>query len=407
MTISRRHFGLGSLGLALTAFATGAGNAVSRRFLFVHAEGGWDPLCVFAPLFDAPQIDMEPGTQPLAIGNFNLVDSAARPAVPTFFQRWGDQTVLINGLNTRSVNHETCQSVALTGSTSDGASDWATLIAVAAEHKYYLPHLVLNGPSFPGAHTIVVSRAEGLVEGAVNGFVLEDGSPSLTPPSAQSTALVNQFVERRATALAASAGAPGMASSHLAAIKRSQALADASDLVRFPAVEDLSSRASNAITLLADGITRCASVSTDFVWDTHEDNTPQTALFQQLFTDLDTIMETLANTDGPDGNPLADDTVVVVLSEMARTPAYNAQQGRDHWPYTTAMLIGAGIEGNRTIGGYTDLYAGIGVDPKTGELDTTQTGISAGMLGATLLALGDIDPGQHLTSTEVLQGVLT
>jgi uncharacterized protein (DUF1501 family) len=90
---------------------------------------------------------------------------------------------------------------------------------------------------------------------------------------------------------------------------------------------------------------------------------------------------------------------------MARTPAYNESQGRDHWPYTTMFLMGPGIAGGRTFGGYTNLYTGVGVD-EGGELDASIPGISADSLGATLLVLGDVDPDAHLRGAMPIPGVL-
>ena len=106
------------------------------------------------------------------------------------------------------------------------------------------------------------------------------------------------------------------------------------------------------------------------------------------------------------GESLADVTHVVVLSEMGRTPQYNATNGRDHWPYTSALIIGPNVTGNRTIGGFNDLYGGIGVDLASGELDQNAPGIDAKALGSTLLALGDVDPAAYITKPEVIQGVL-
>jgi len=404
MKFTRRRLGLGTLGLALAGLSTGAAHSLRRRFLFVHAEGGWDPLCVFAPLFDSPQIDMEPETAPLSIGNFSLVDSPGRPAARAFFEKWGSQTLLLNGISTRSVNHETCQAVALTGSTSDAGADWATMLAAAQEQSYYLPHLVLNGPSFPGAYNIVVNRAEGALQPTVHGDLLELTDVPLEQPSDGARALVDDYLATRVEQFGAT---NDLARAHQSAVNRSRALTDAKELIDFPAADSLATRASNAIGMLADGVTRCATLSTEFVWDTHTNNAEQTPLFQELFTELDVILATLASTKSAEGTLLSEDTVVVVLSEMARTPAFNATQGRDHWPYTSAMIIGPGIQGNRTIGAFNDVYAGIGVDPKTGDLDSNRVGIDAPMLGATLLALGDVDPGQFLKNPEVVEGVLT
>jgi hypothetical protein len=42
--------------------------------------------------------------------------------------------------------------------------------------------------------------------------------------------------------------------------------------------------------------------------------------------------------------------VVVVQSEMGRTPTYNNGNGKDHWSIGSIMFLGAGIRGNRVIG---------------------------------------------------------
>ena len=47
---------------------------------------------------------------------------------------------------------------------------------------------------------------------------------------------------------------------------------------------------------------------------------------------------------------LAGKVVIAVGSDFGRTPAYNAQNGKDHWNITSMMFMGAGIAGGRVIG---------------------------------------------------------
>lgn len=42
--------------------------------------------------------------------------------------------------------------------------------------------------------------------------------------------------------------------------------------------------------------------------------------------------------------------VVIIQSEMGRTPNYNGGNGKDHWSIGSAMFLGPGIKGNRVIG---------------------------------------------------------
>ena len=72
--------------------------------------------------------------------------------------------------------------------------------------------------------------------------------------------------------------------------------------------------------------------------------------FDHLFARLSTIVDTLRSTNGADGAPLLQNTMIAVLSEMGRTPQLNQSQGKDHWPFTSAMLISDGCEGGRVLG---------------------------------------------------------
>ncbi|MSR54094.1 MAG: DUF1501 domain-containing protein [Gemmataceae bacterium] len=82
-------------------------------------------------------------------------------------------------------------------------------------------------------------------------------------------------------------------------------------------------------------------------WDTHTRNFPilkdnKLPGFDQTFSAL---MEDL------DARGMLDDTMVVVTSEMGRTPKINASGGRDHWTYCYGSLFaGAGIKGGSVYG---------------------------------------------------------
>lgn len=47
---------------------------------------------------------------------------------------------------------------------------------------------------------------------------------------------------------------------------------------------------------------------------------------------------------------IRDKLVVIIQSEMGRTPDYNKGNGKDHWSIGSAMFLGPGIQGNRVIG---------------------------------------------------------
>jgi Protein of unknown function (DUF1501) len=82
-------------------------------------------------------------------------------------------------------------------------------------------------------------------------------------------------------------------------------------------------------------------------WDTHTKNFPilkdnKLPGFDQVFTAL---LEDL------DARGMLDETLVVVTSEMGRTPKINGNGGRDHWTYCYGtMFAGAGIQGGSVYG---------------------------------------------------------
>ena len=402
-TLGRRGFWLAALG-TLAALATGAGSTGSKRFLFVQANGGWDPLCVFAPKFGAPLIQMELGCQPMAIGNFSLVGSDNRPNVEAFFARFHDRILLVNGLSTRSVNHQACMAIANTGTPSGDRSDWATLLAAPAASTFLLPHLGFHASLYAGPHAGIVARGDGLLEQAVDGSVIDIAEGAASSLPAGVAPAIDRHLGERAAARASTAGAISVA--YDAAAARSRAIVDARELFRFSPGSEMAVQVENAIKVLANGISRSVTISPAGFWDTHFGNDQQSILFDDLFAGLTATLDRLATTPSPAGGVLADDTVMVVLSEMGRTPAYNDFSGRDHWPFTSAMIIGPGITGGRTIGGYDDGYIGVGVDPATGELDPARNGISAEAFGATLLALGDVDSREFLPGVEPITAVL-
>ena len=61
--------------------------------------------------------------------------------------------------------------------------------------------------------------------------------------------------------------------------------------------------------------------------------------------------------------------VLVLQSEMGRTPNYNKGDGKDHWSIGSAMFLGPGIKGNRVIGGTDEGQFAIPIDPKTLQQD--------------------------------------
>jgi hypothetical protein len=88
-------------------------------------------------------------------------------------------------------------------------------------------------------------------------------------------------------------------------------------------------------------------------WDTHTQNF--SILRDNKLPHFDQTYSALM--DDLDARGLLDETLVVVMSEMGRTPRINGNAGRDHWTFCySVMLAGAGIRGG-TVCGSSDAQA--------------------------------------------------
>ena len=381
-------------------------NELSRILL---CGGGWDPALVFAPSVGADDGVDRDSEEVSSLGGHTWVSSPSRPAVDAFFAAHGAQTLLINGLEVRNVDHTICTHLAKTGGTGGDLPDWATIIAQERASDFIIPHLALGGPAFTGPFPTSVVRVSGTdaLYQMLGGSLLTYSQD--TVPLFESRSVLDDFAAARQQAVEAE-GATGRRQALIADHGRSlDVMAQAEpykDLLK--ASSSLSIQAANAVAVLESGLSRCVSLSQTYNgYDSHTSNFWYQESYQnELFTVLDELMTLLASTAGTSGGSLLDETTVVVHSEMGKTPQLNSGGGKDHWPYTSTMLLGAGVTGDRVVGAYDGALAGRPVDLGTAELSDSGQVMTASTLGATFLALADVDPGDWGLDSDPLTGVL-
>jgi uncharacterized protein (DUF1501 family) len=98
------------------------------------------------------------------------------------------------------------------------------------------------------------------------------------------------------------------------------------------------------------------------------------------------------------------ETVIAVVSEMGRTPKLNGDEGKDHWPVTSAMLIGTGIGGGRVLGATDEAFGGRNVDLATGAVSDSGAPLRHGNFAAGVLEQVGVDPAAYLGSSSPLRG---
>jgi hypothetical protein len=413
MSLDRRSFlaGAGAAGLLAPTLARGSVSPADRRFLFVFASGGWDPTRVFADAFDNGNVDMEPDAAPATAHGLPYVDHPQRPSVRAFFEAHAERTLVLNGLLVRSIAHEICRMIAMTGDSSGLKADWPAILG-ASGSPVTVPSLVLGGPSFPGPLGAAVARtgSAGQLEALVDGDIVawsDQVQPGLPLPTQH---IVDRFAVGRASAQSQrvlGGNAAELYAAYAEATQSAQALRDLRYTMDFTGGATLAEQAEVAVDALTVGMSRCVCLSAEGEWDSHATNDPiQSVLFESTFAGLNQLMALLGGAPGRAGGSLLDETVVVVLSEMGRTPQLNGFAGKDHWPYTSAMVVGPGVTGGRVVGGFDALYGGRPVDPGSGDVVDDGPLLSAEALGATLLALADVDPAEHVPGVAPITGVL-
>ncbi len=127
--------------------------------------------------------------------------------------------------------------------------------------------------------------------------------------------------------------------------------------------ERLSQQAEIALASFRAGV--CVSANLDIgQFDSHANNDPdQMKLIPEFLAGIAYIIRRAAELK------IREQLVVVIQSEMGRTPNYNTGNGKDHWSIGSAMFLGRGIKGNRVIGATDEKQFAVALDPQTLKLD--------------------------------------
>jgi uncharacterized protein (DUF1501 family) len=409
---------VGAGGLLLPHRLYAGSGASDRKFLFVFATGGWDQCYCFAPLFDSEAIEMENDAAAATVNGITFVEAPSRPNVRSFFEDWGDKTALINGLEARSVAHDVCLRLVMTGTQQPSADDWSATIAAYASGDPLMPMIHRSGPSYTYRHGSSVVRvgSANQLPNLLDGSALQASDQGVVLPASDLESLQDAYAHEIATrreAAAARGRALALMSQARTAEERLAALARLSSELdlNLGGGSDLGTMLGSMLDIFEQDLARTALVGhTGFMglgWDTHANAALQGDNFDELFGVLSDVMTELHERPGPSGGTLADITTVVVLSEMGRYPQLNSRQGKEHWTFTSAMIIGAGVRGGQTIGGYDEFCTGQPVELNSGEIREDGVLLLPNHLGSTLLRIAGLDDQEFQPGFGAIEAILS
>jgi len=380
--MDRRKFvrlcGSAGLGLAVPAGLPASEDRAEHQpyegpyYVVFNASGGWDTTYIMDPkgvndinkLYKAGDIVTE--------GNHKLAPIAKHittgMSTEAFFKKYGSELLVINGMDYSVNNHDPCARYMATGKLDSLAyPTFAALVAACRGAKYPLAFLTFGNYSATG-NIVPMARIPYL--NSLNLIANADGVGG-NERSPYHDNFVSDRIER---ALAEKAEADGI-SPRLPRAERGQSMLYAAQLnsktlkwvtpyvPKTSPKERLHQQADIALAAFKGGVCVSANLSIG-QFDSHNTNdVDQMKLIPELLAGIDYFLKRAEELK------IREQVVVIVQSEMGRTPTYSNSGGKDHWSIGSAMFLGKGIKGNRVVGATDDKQFLVPLDPKTLKTD--------------------------------------
>ena len=341
-----------------------------------NASGGWDTTLLMDPkgvnginrLYQEGDI-LTHGALRFAPTAKAVADAGKQERLSNedFFRRYGAELMVCNGLDYSVNNHAPCSRYMATGHLDSLAyPTFAALVAACRGATCPLAFLTFGNYSATG-NIVPMARVPYLPTLAriANADCVEGNARSPYHEDFALDRIEAALKEHTDSQLAPAAGGllPRVerASSVLyAAQVNSKALQRVTPwIAATQPKERLQQQAEIALASFKAGI--CVSANlTIGQFDSHANNDrDQINLIPELLAGVDYLLRR-AEVMG-----IRDRLVVIMQSEMGRTPEYNKGNGKDHWSIGSAMFLGAGIRGNRVVGATDDGQFLRPLDPRT------------------------------------------
>jgi hypothetical protein len=342
-------------------------------YVVFNASGGWDTTYLMDPkgvnginrLFKKDDI--------LTQGKHVFAPTAKQVekgmSNEDFFKTYGSELLTLNGLDYSINNHSPCQRYMATGKLDSLAyPTFAALVAACRGPETPLAFLTFGNYSATG-NLVPMARIPYLpslrlianadsVQGIARNHYHDD--------------FVQDLIEK---ALSEQAEAPMQGNPQLPRAERAQSMLYAAQtnskaLKRVtPYIsnnipkERLAKQAEIALSCFKGGVCVSANLSIG-QFDSHATNDPdQMRLIPEFLSGIDYLMKRAEELK------IRDKLVVVIQSEMGRTPHYNKGQGKDHWSIGSIMFMGQGIRGNRVVGATDERQFLVPINNKTLAID--------------------------------------
>ncbi|PRQ09892.1 DUF1501 domain-containing protein [Enhygromyxa salina] len=364
-------------------------------WIFVNAGGGWDPTSMCDPKGRANEMEVDPmnmylSGDILSAGNISYAPVGYND---TFFQKYYQDLLIINGLDMQTNGHDSGSRHVWSGRLIEGFPSIAALVAANSG-----PELPMSYLSFGG-----YDETAGLVARTRSGNVNALGRiayPDRFDPnnaddrfhSVKAGELIQSARDGRRTTQELTATLPAEQIAMNQMFTATDGANELKLLQQYLPAElandnQLRRQAQVALAAYRAGISIAVNLNVGG-FDTHGDHDNQhIPRLASLLEGVDAIWQEA------EAQQVADNVVVVVGSDFGRTPGYNPNNGKDHWSVSSMMLMGKGIKGNRVVGGSTDRHQPLKVDPNSLALSESGVRIEPQHVHYELRKLAGLDGG--------------
>ncbi|TWU06302.1 DUF1501 domain-containing protein [Stieleria varia] len=371
-----RLFGAAGIGLTATACADDESESEPPYdgpfYVVVNASGGWDTTYLMDPkgvgginrLYDNGDILTE-GEIKFAPTSKHITEGMSNE---DFFARYAKELLVLNGLDYSVNNHSPCSRYMATGHLDSAAyPTFAALVAACRGPECPLSFLTFGNYSatanlvpmarVPYIQSLKLLANADSVHGATQHPYHDDFASDRIE---QTLAKQNQRSATRSS-LPRQKRAESML---YAAQWNSQSLSRITPHIPKSVPKDpLSQQAEIALASFKAGVCVSANLTVG-QFDSHQKNDEdQMKLLPRLLASIDYLLRRAEELQ------IREKLVLVMQSEMGRTPNYNNGDGKDHWSIGSIMFLGPGIRGNRVIGATDDAQMPHPFDPQSLSLN--------------------------------------
>ncbi len=342
-------------------------------YVVFNASGGWDTTYLMDPkgteginrLYTAGDIQTA-GEHRFAPNAKHIEKGLSNEA---FFTKYAPELRVLNGLDLSVNNHTPCERYMATGKLDSLAyPTFAALVAACHGSEAPLAFLTFGNYSATG-NLVPMSRVPYLQSlkllakaDSIEGIDQHPYHDAFVSDRIERT-LEQQFESR-------------VSEARLPRVERSQstlysAQVNSKALQRVvpfiptsPAKERISQQADIALAAFKAGVCISANLSIG-QFDSHNNNdVDQMKLIPELLAGIEYTLQKAEELQ------IRDKLVVIMQSEMGRTPTYNNGNGKDHWSIGSIMFLGSGIGGNRVIGATDAAQQLVPVNSQTLSIDS-------------------------------------